>query len=61
MMEWMVEFLNQAVEGELLALPKNVQARFLRTVDLLVEFDPQDVGMPSVRPIRDKLWEMRPK
>ncbi len=59
MMEWTVEFLNRAVEGELLALPKNMQARFLRVVDLLVEFGPQDVGMPYVRPLRDKLWEMR--
>ncbi len=59
MMEWTVEFLNQAVEGELPALPKNMQARFLRVVDLLVEFGPQEVGMPYVRPLRDKLCEMR--
>ena len=58
-MEWTVEFLNQAVEGELLALPKNMQARFLRVVDLLVRFGPQEVGMPYVRPLRDKLSEMR--
>ena len=60
-MEWTVEFLNQAVEGELLALPKNMQARFLRVVDLPVEFGPQNVGLLYVGPLRDKLWEMRHK
>jgi phage-related protein len=57
--EWAVEVLNQTVEAELLALPKDMQARFLRISELLEGFGPQHVGMPHVRPLGEKLWEMR--
>ena len=57
--QWAVEVLNQTVEGELLALPKDMQARFLRVSELLESFGPQHVGMPHVRPLGEKLWEMR--
>jgi len=60
-MNWTVEILNERVEAELLALPKDMQARFLRIAELLEEFGPQQVGMPHVRPLEDKLWEMRLK
>lgn len=59
MAEWAVEVLNQTVEAELLALPKDMQARFLRISELLEGFGPQHVGMPHVRPLGEKLWEMR--
>src|SRR5713226_7989407 len=58
---WAVEVLNQAVEAELLALPKDMQARFLRISELLQTFGPPNVGMPHVRPLESKLWEMRLK
>ncbi len=58
-MDWTVEPLNDAVETELLALPKDMQARFLRIASLLQTFGPQHVGMPYVRPLGNKLWEMR--
>jgi phage-related protein len=58
-MIWTVELLNTAVEKELLALPPDMQARFLRIADLLRTFGPHHVGMPHVRPLGDKLWEMR--
>jgi phage-related protein len=57
--QWKVEILNQAVEEELLSLPKDMQARFLRICELLQSFGPQHVGMPHVRPLSNKLWEMR--
>jgi len=57
--EWTVDILNQAVELELLALPKDMQARFLRVAELLEAFGPHQVGMPHTRPLGDKLWEMR--
>jgi DNA-binding XRE family transcriptional regulator len=47
------------VEEELLSLPKDMQARFLRISELLQFFGPQHVGMPHVRPLSNKLWEMR--
>jgi hypothetical protein len=54
--EWVVEVLNEAVEAELLALPEDMQARFLRISELLETFGPQHVGLPHVRPLGDKLW-----
>ncbi len=38
-----------------------MQARLLRVADMLETFGPQRVGMPHVRPLEDKLWEMRAK
>jgi phage-related protein len=57
--DWAVEVLNDLVEGELLSLSKEMQARFLRISELLERFGPQQVGLPHVRPLGDKLWEMR--
>jgi phage-related protein len=57
--EWAVEVLNDLVEAELLSLPKDMQARFLRISELLESFGPQRVGLPHVRPLGEKLWEMR--
>jgi phage-related protein len=57
--EWAVEVLNDAVEADLLSLPKDMQARFLRISELLESFGPQRVGLPHVRPLGEKLWEMR--
>ena len=59
MAEWAVEVLNDVVEAELLSLPKGMQARFLRISELLESFGPQRVGLPHVRPLGEKLWEMR--
>jgi len=36
-----------------------MQARFLRISELLETFGPQGVGLPHVRPLGEKLWEMR--
>lgn len=58
-MTWHVEFMDERVEAELLALPKDMQARFLHIAELLQEFGPQHVGMPHIRPLGNKLWEIR--
>jgi phage-related protein len=58
-MNWIVTPPIAVVERELLALPADMQARFLRIADLLSEFGPQQVGMPYVRPLGGKLWEIR--
>ena len=58
-MAWAVEVLSGAVEAELRALPKDMQARFLRISELLESFGPRRVGLPHVRPLGEKLWEMR--
>ncbi len=58
MASWTVQ-IHPAAEPELRALPSDMQARFLRIAELLEDFGPQQVGMPHVRPIEGKLWEMR--
>ncbi len=55
---WTVE-LHPLAEPELLALPADMRARFLRIAEMLESFGPQQVGMPHVRPLEGKLWEMR--
>lgn len=58
-MAWLVELLDQRVERELAAFPSDMRARFLHVAELLETFGPQHVGMPYVRPLGRKLWEMR--
>lgn len=55
---WTVE-LHPDAEPELKAIPADMQARFLRIADMLEEFGPHQVGLPHVRPLEGKLWEMR--
>ena len=55
---WTVE-LHPLAESELLALPADMRARFLRIAELLQEVGPHQVGLPHVRPVEGKLWEMR--
>ena len=57
-MVWHVELIREA-EAELLALPPNMRARFLHIAEMLEEFGPQRVGMPHVRALDGKLWEIR--
>lgn len=55
---WSIQ-IHPLAEPELRALPADMRARFLRIVEMLEEFGPQQVGLPHVRPLEAKLWEMR--
>jgi phage-related protein len=55
---WTVTLHPQA-EPELKALPADMQARFVHIAELLQDFGPQRVGLPHIRPLEGKLWEMR--
>lgn len=57
-MTWTVA-LDPAAEAELLAMPPDIRARFLHVAELLEAFGPRQVGMPHVRHLEGKLWEMR--
>ena len=59
--EWTVKILNAQVEEELNALPKDMQARFQRIVQMIEQSGLQYVGMPYIRHLEGKLWEMRMK
>ena len=58
-MSWKVELLDGRVEREFATLSASMRARFTRVAELLVTFGPQHVGMPHVRSLGEKLWEMR--
>ena len=60
-MAWTVTVLNETVEEELDALPADMLAYFVRVVSLIEDFGLPYVGMPHVRHLQDKLWEMRLK
>lgn len=60
-MSWKVETLNKIVDEEILSLPADMQARFFRIAELIESVGLTRVGMPHVRPLRDKLWEIRMK
>ena len=59
MVGWRVETLNRAVDSELEALPADMRARFLHIAELLETFGPFHVGMPYVKPLGKKLFEIR--
>lgn len=58
MSEWTVK-AHPLVQSELKALPTDMRARFLHIAELLETFGPQKVGMPHIRALAGKLWEMR--
>ncbi len=60
-MNWTVLILNAAVEAELNSLPTDMRARFVRIANLIETHGLERVGMPYVRHLQDKLWEMRMK
>ena len=57
-MKWRVELADRRVEKELRALSAGLQADFLRRAQLLEEFG-LGLGMPHVRSLGDKLFELR--
>ncbi len=59
-MGWIVEFLTEDVEDELRALPRDMQARFLRIVSVIESRGLEQVHEPYVKHLQGKLWEMRP-
>jgi len=58
MYAWTVA-LHPLAEPELMALPADMRARFVRIAELLQDVGPQRVGLPHIRPLEGKLWEMR--
>ena len=59
MSDWFVETLGAEVDIELEILPQDIRGRFLRIVDLIEEFGLQNIGLPHVRSLGKKLWEIR--
>jgi phage-related protein len=60
-MGWTVETLNETVDGELADLPEDMQARFVRIVELIEAVDLPNVREPHVKHVRGPIWEIRMK
>jgi phage-related protein len=58
--KWSVTLLPEA-EAELLTMPADIQAHFLHIRRLIIEFGAHQVGMPHIKHLEGKLWEMRMK
>ena len=58
-MPWTVHALNAAVEAEILALPADMRARYLRLADLIEAHGLDRIGAPHVKHLEGKLWELR--
>lgn len=56
---WEITIINKKAEQEIIALSPELKAKFLRISDLLISLEPLNVTMPHVKPLEDKLWEMR--
>jgi phage-related protein len=58
-MLWAVETLNATVDAEIAALPPDMQARYLRFVDIIQQAGFNGLPRESVKHLEDKLWELR--
>jgi len=58
-MSWSVETLGAIVDAEIAALPKDMQASILRLAERIEAVGLERIGLPHVRHVQDKLWEMR--
>ena len=58
-MTWTIETLGPVVDDEIAALPKDMQAAFLRLADRIEAVGLERMGQPHVKHLQDKLWEMR--
>jgi phage-related protein len=61
MENWELIISSKAAEQEILALTPDLQARFIRISELLIKLGPNNVGMPHIKPLENKMWEMRLK
>jgi phage-related protein len=58
-MAWRVEILNDTVSAEITALPADMQARFLRLSERIIQAGLESLGEPHVKHLEGKLWELR--
>lgn len=58
-MSWSIVFLDDVVQAELDALPRDFRASFERIVGLIQTFGLERVHEPYIKHLEDSLWEMR--
>jgi phage-related protein len=60
-MRWRVEFLDDAIEADLEAMPVDIQASFLRISRLIESEGLHKLRQPYVKHLEGPVWEMRMK
>lgn len=60
-MTWIVETLDETVDAELLALPADQIAKFIRISELIEVLGLERVREPHVKHLEGSLWEIRIK
>lgn len=58
---WVVETLDDTVDREVESLPEDMRARLTRIAQLIEAHGLEFVGLPHVRHIEGRIWEMRLK
>jgi phage-related protein len=58
-MNWIVETLDDSVEAEIAALPKDMRAKFEHISRMIMSFGLEKMREPYVKHIEGPLWEMR--
>jgi phage-related protein len=58
---WIVENLDELVDAEFDALPKDIQAKFMHLAALIEEVGLTALREPYVKHLQGKLWELRVK
>ena len=59
-MNWKIEFFDESVEAETLALPPKILAKMLHIFDL-IEMAGAKLGEPYTKPLNNGLFEIRAK
>jgi phage-related protein len=61
LIEWTVRLLDNGVRAALEALPRDIQASFLRISRLIATTGLRNLHEPYVKHLKGRLWEMRMK
>ena len=56
---WRVEFLDETVEAEFDQFPIPVKAKVIHISKLIEELGLPNVGMPYIKHVQGKIWEIR--
>lgn len=60
MQQYQIEYYSERVQNDILKLPRTIQAKYLRYIDLMEEFG-ANLGMPHTKSMGDGLFELRVK
>lgn len=58
-MNWTVQFVSEMAFAEIKALPRDLQAKLTRVIDLIEANGLAALPTPYVKHLEDKLWEIR--